>query len=54
METDIAVIEEYDPARSEWLVVAWIGPDRTGGEIDFSGDKLRIRYLEKELKGDKS
>jgi len=52
MEIAIAVIEEYAPGLCEWEIVAWIGPDRTEGEIDFSGDKLRIRYLGKELKGE--
>jgi len=45
MKTDIAVIEEYDPLQYKWDVVAWIGSERRGGEIDFTEKRLRIRYL---------
>jgi len=47
METDIAVIEEYDPEGYGWVIVAYIGPDRTDGEVEFDSFKIRIRYLDK-------
>lgn len=51
MESDIAVIEQYDPEIYKWFVVAYVGPDRTDGRIDCGGVneenrvELRIRYL---------
>lgn len=47
MDTDIAVIEkqiEYD----QWEIIAWVGFDRSGGELEDTQDRLRIRYLEEE------
>ena len=45
METDIAVIEEYNELTNEWVPVIWIGPDRTEGEFSITSCRLRIRYL---------
>ncbi len=48
IESDIAVIERED-GHCRWEVVAYIGPDRSGGDIDreeFEQPcRLRIRYL---------
>lgn len=49
--SDIAVIEQYDPDQYEWFTIAFIGPDRTDGEIevenaDDNGQvRIRIKYL---------
>jgi hypothetical protein len=49
--SDIAVIEISEPGKNEWEVLAYIGPDRAGGEIEFPWHSTgvpydcRIRYL---------
>lgn len=51
MKTDIAIIEQYDFERYKWDAIAFVGPDRAGGEIEVENAdeegqvKIRIRYL---------
>lgn len=48
INSDIAVIEQQLPHSTDWEVLAYIGPDRSGGEveIDYQHEKpIRIRYL---------
>ncbi len=52
METDIAVIEEQ-VRPDEWYPLAHIGPDRSGGLLEFfypENQTVRIRYINKWVK----
>lgn len=51
MNTDIALIEEYDENTGDWEINSYIGLDRAGGLIYNPGNKtLRVKMIEENIK----